>query len=530
MSSQARQFSKFMVIFASGTLFSRVLGMIRDMVLAPLVPALDAFLVAFRLPNMLRDMVGEGALNAAFVPVLSQTLEKDGEEEFRKLTRNAMAAMAGILGALTLLGMIFAPIILDGLNALRAITGAPPRAVADVELVSRLSRWTFPYLFFIGMTVFAMAALFTLRHYATPGWSPALLNLALIGACVAWHYGWLHVFPNAVYALVAAVWVGGLAQLLVMYQALYRRSGIWWPDFHITHPGVRQMILLMLPVIAGQAAGEINKLVDMLFAYQLERGTVTVLYLANRLVQLPLSIFGAATAAAILPAIAASAARKADEEIRQSLLLGLRQCYFFILPAALGLVALGRPIVWLLFERGQFTARDTAHTAQALLVFSGGLIAFSFVKILVTGFYGIKDTRTPVIIASASMVLNIALNCLLVRPLGFLGLALATSLSFSVNAITLYIMLWRRFGPLWTDGFITAFIRITAAGSIAAAIAHGAYIVIRFRLLADSDTVPARLICVAAPCLLAVITYLLLSHILQIKEMNHTLDIFRRKR
>ncbi|HOJ32762.1 MAG TPA: murein biosynthesis integral membrane protein MurJ [Candidatus Hydrogenedentes bacterium] len=522
MTADTRKLSRFTATFASGTFVSRVLGMIRDILWAKFMPtgSLDAFLVAFRLPNMLRDLVGEGAMNAAFIPVFSETLEKRSENAFRELVQTVMGVMLILLLLITFLGVVFIPVLLSGVDALRFITGSAPKTQENIALVVSLSRWTFPYIFFIGMTVFAMAPLMTLGRYAVPSWSPALLNVSIISCHLLVYRFFPHVFPDLAYALVLGVWLGGIAQLLMLYISLGRNARVWTPRFQLASPGVREILFLMLPVIAGQAAGEVNKLVDTLFAYSLEEGTVTALFYANRLTQLPLSMFGFATAAAVLPTVSAAWARGDDDGIRKTLVFGFRQILFLVIPSSLGLIVLGKPIVWLLFERGNFDAADTTRTATALAFYAAGLIFFALVKVAVTGFYGSKDTRTPVIIASLSMLLNIILNCLLVRPLGYRGLALATTISYGVNFFALYFLLVDKYSRLWDKDLISTVVRIAAATAIALAAGYALHV----RLLSSYPAemlglLTPRLVTVAIPVLTAAVLYFFSCWLLRVQEV-----------
>ena len=526
MVSFKRQLSKFTAILAGGTMLSRVLGLVRDMAFA-VIPAasLDSFLLAFKLPNMLRDLVGEGALNAAFVPVFSETLEKRGEAEFRRTVAATMSAMLILLVVLTLIGVFFIPGLLGGMNTLQSVTGGEARTEAELESLAGLARWTFPYLFFIGMAVFAMGALFVMKHYTTPSWSPALLNVAFI-VCL---FAFRNRFADPRHALVLGVWVGGVAQFVVMYVALGRRTGVWLPSFQLGHRAIRVVFWLMVPVIIGQATGEVNKLVDAAFAYSAGEGLVTALYYANRLIQLPLSVFGLATAAAVLPAVSKAAARDDGEEIRAILIHGLRQTFFLIMPAFLGLLVLGHPIIQLLFEhRTGFTAVDTDRAATALTIYAFGLVSFAWVRVLVTGFYAVQNTKTPVIIGTACMALNIVLNFLLVRSFSYKGLAFATTISFTVNFVLLYVMLTRRFGPLWDGPFFTALIRIALAATAMAAIAHATHLHV-ISYFAE-DTRLTRLVGVGVPVCASVLAYLGLCWAFQVHELTHFMSLLRRKR
>jgi putative peptidoglycan lipid II flippase len=526
MSQSERNLSKFTVILAGGTMLSRVLGLVRDQVMNIFIPvgSREAFIVAFRFPNMLRDLVGEGASNAAFIPIFSETLEKKSEKAFREVVAATMGGMILLLAALSVAGVFLVPLLLQGLNALHPITNGQQLDESTIALVSSLSRWTFPYLFWIGMAVFSMAALFTVRHYTTPSWAPALLNVAII-ACV---FLFRDAFPDPAYALVLGVWLGGVAQVAVQYYALGRHVGVWRPTFQIRRPEIYAMLGLMVPVLLGQAAGEVNKLVDSLFAYKSAEGSVTALYNANRLVQLPLAIFGSAVAAAVLPAASRFAAKNDRAAVRSLLMQGIRQSYFTIAPATLGLIVLGEPIVRLLFEYRLFTTRDSEWTATALAIYAAGLVTFAWVKVCVTGFFAFKDTKTPVIVSSGCMLLNIVLNVILVGPYGYKGLAVATSISYAVNFIVLYILLGQRFGALWDRTFSAALLRMTVASAGMAAVAYAAYI--RTQNLFPDDTVVNRLICVSIPMAAAIAVYLAISWYFGIPELKSFARLLARKR
>ncbi len=521
----ARLTARLASVFAGGTMLSRILGLVRDMVIGALVAvgSRDAFILAFKLPNMLRDMIGEGALNAAFVPVLSKSLEKDGREAFEDLVSAAMSSMLVLLLILTVIGTVFAPMLLSGLNSLKPITDGETLSAGELDLITGLARWTFPYLFFIGMAVFAMGPLYTLRHYATPSWSPALLNVALIACCIALR----DAFPDPAHALVLGVWLGGVAQLGVLYVSLGRRTGVWLPNFKLAHAGVWKIYALMVPVLVGQAAGEVNKLVDVLFARSLSEGIVSAFYYANRLIQLPLSMFGFAVAVAILPTLSQAAARNRVKEIRETLMTGFRQSYFLVCPSLLGLVFFGEPIVRLLFERGDWTTAQTELTVRALTIYALGLLSFAWIKVGVTGFFCVDDTKTPVIVASASMILNILLNIALVRPLGYQGLALATVISYTVNFAALYVMLVRRHGALWNSPFFTALLRMTVAGAVMTAVGYAAHS--NVAALWPPDTTGARMAGVAALVVASTGAYLGTCYLLHVEELGDFTAMLRRK-
>jgi putative peptidoglycan lipid II flippase len=526
MSDTKSQIARFTAIFAGGTLLSRVLGMVRDVLLAALMPplSLNAFWMAFKLPNMFRDMLGEGAANAAFVPIFAESDEKETRAQYRELVSAVLSAMLILFGLLSVLGVLLMPWFPAAIEALRPLTGAAPKAQDHLDATVTLMQWTFPYLFFIGLTIFAMAPLFVARHYSTPSWSPVLLNLALIASCL----GLRGRFEEPAWALVAGVWIGGILQLAVMYWAMRRHTGVLLPNFHLRHPGIRKAFWLLLPVIVGQSAGEINKLVDAFFAYALPGTAVSTLFFANRLVQLPLAVFGIAVSVAILPGAARAGARKDLAAVRDTLMLGLRQTFFLIAPAMIGLLVLRTPVVRLLFERGHFTPSATTDVSAAVFYYGLGLLSFSWVKVSVQGFYAVQDTKTPVMIAAASMLLNILLNCVLVGPLGFRGLALSTAIAYTVNFILLYAILCNRFGVLWSTGFLKALGQMVVAALMLGVVALG--LDYRLRQMIGHDALWAQLLAVLIPVICAGLVYIAMCRVFHLPELDRFLAILRRRR
>ncbi|MCF6284363.1 MAG: murein biosynthesis integral membrane protein MurJ [Candidatus Hydrogenedentes bacterium] len=474
MTKARQQLTRFAAVFAGGTMLSRVLGMVRDMVLLNTIPsgAKEIFFFAFKIPNMLRDMLGEGAVNAAYVPLFSRCLEKEGEASFRRLVRACLSATILLFLVLTVVGIFLVPLLLEpALKLLQPMTNAEPKSEGEIAQIISVLRWIMPYLFFIGTAVFAMGPLFVMKRYGPPSWSPMVLNVALIASCLLLR----DFFPDPIWALVAGVWLGGIGQLLVLFWAMKRHAGVLTPSWELGHPGIRQAFILLIPVVFGQATGEVNKLVDALFAIQLN--AVTTLYTANRLVQLPLSIFGIAVAVAILPSISAAGGRGDYGEIRKTLLHGLRQSAFLVLPALAVLLIMGEELILLLFEFGNanFTPEDGHRAAQALFYSGMGLLSFTWVKVGIQGFFAIQDTRSPVIVATLSMLLNIVLNMALVGPMGFQGLALATTLSFTANFFGLYVLLSRRYGLLLSRTFLLGVGKVI----LATIVAGGALVLVR---------------------------------------------------
>lgn len=526
MSASRQSLTRFMAIFAGGTLLSRLLGLVRDILVANMVPfaAREIFLFAFKFPNMLRDMLGEGAVNAAYVPLFSRTLETEGQAAFTRLVRACFGAAILLFAVLSVLGVLAASLLPVLLGWLQPFTGTDVPDASELELKISAMRWTMPYLFFIGTAVFAMGPLFVMRHYGTPSWSPLLLNVALIGACLVNK----DYFSDPVWALVAGVWLGGVAQMGVMMLAMKRHAGVLLPSLELNHPGIRKAMILLVPVVLGQATGEVNKVVDALFAVKLE--AVSVLYFANRMVQLPLSIFGIAVAVAILPSISAAAARDDRGEIRETLLHGFRQSAFLVLPALAGLLVLGEPLMRLFFSHagGEFSVEEAHRAGVALQYYAWGLLTFAWVKVGVQGFFAMHDTKTPVVVASISMLMNILLNMALVGPMGYQGLALATSISYGANFLGLYLLLWRRFGPLWSPAFVWSLARTLMATVLMGGVVYGLHRSLATILPGDATLLEA--VRVFAPVAAGAVAYPAFCLLLRSEDVGLLRSLMRRVR
>lgn len=438
--NEARQVVKTAGVIGAATFLSRVLGFVRDMVVARAFGAsyvADAFYVAYRIPSLLRELFAEGSMSAAFVPVFTQTLTTDSREEARRLARAAFSVILVVVTTVTVLGIAFAPwlvaVIAPGF-------GDDPR---QAELTTDLTRIMFPYLLWISLAALAMGVLNSVRAFAAPAFSPALFNLAIIAAVFA-----LAPFLNEpVLAVACGVFIGGLAQLLVQLPSL-RRAGmglgwLWQPD----HPGLKRMGRLLVPTLVGLSVSQVNIFINTLLASYLAQGSVTFLYYAMRLVQFPLGVFGVALSTALLPTLSTHATKQDVVALRETMAFGLRLILFITIPAMIGLIALRTPIIHVLFQHGKFVAADTAGTAAAVLGYTVGLWAFAGVRVVVPVFYARQDTRTPVLVAAAAVLVNIGLSLVLMGPLGHGGLALATAIASCVNFTVLVIVLRRQLGP-----------------------------------------------------------------------------------
>lgn len=447
-------------VIGLATAISRVLGFARDIVIANFFGtslAAQAFFVAFRIPNSLRDLVGEGATNAAIVPVLTGYKAKGEKKEFLRVSKVLFNISFASLSALTLIGIIISPLLV------RLIAPGFIREPSTLELTIQLNRMIFPYLILIGLTAYTMGVLNAERHFAGPAFGPCFLNIALILAGV-----WL--CPKiGVMGLVIGVLAGGVLHLALNVMVMYGK-GITI-DFRegFRHPAVKKIGGLLIPRAFGSAIYQINIFVDTMLAslsWIVGSGGVAALYYANRLIQFPLAIFGLALAQAALPKMSHEFSTNDMTGLKDTLSFSLRMTFLIMVPASVGLAVSGMPIIKMLFQRGEFADYSTYITNSALFFYAFGLCAYGGIKLLVTCFYSMHDTMTPVKTALISVILNVALNLILMWPMKLGGLALATSISATVNFLMLYFILKKRIGRLGTKEIADSFIRVLLASII----------------------------------------------------------------
>jgi putative peptidoglycan lipid II flippase len=455
------------------TLISRILGLVRDAVIAAVFgasEATDAFFVAFKIPNLFRRLFAEGAFSQAFVPVLATYKANSPLEDVRRLLDAVTTALGGILLCLTLAGSLGAPLV---------ITVVAPGFVADpgkFALSVDLLRVTFPFLFFIALTALLAGVLNTYGKFAIPAFTPALLNVALIGSALLLAPR----LPQPIYALAWGVMIGGILQLILVATAAYR-AGLF-PRVHWDwrHPGVQRILVLMAPAVFGVSVAQLNFLVDTLIASFLREGSISWLYFSDRLMEFPLGIFGIALGTVILPSLSEYHAGGRQDLFSDTLDWALRVVLLITLPAAAGLAALAGPILSTLFQYGQMTEFDVVMSARSLVTYALGLSGFIFVKVLAPGFFSRQDIRTPVKIGIVALLSNLALNLVLVWPLQHAGLALATSLAAFINAGLLLRTLLRTgvfrpkpgWGPYLGKVLAAASVMAVAVHLSAASIAH----------------------------------------------------------
>lgn len=424
------------------TSVSRILGFVRDMVIALFMGAgvgADAFFVAFRIPNLLRRLFGEGALTAAFIPTFVEYLHKDGVEEAFRVARICLSAVVILLGATVVLGVLASPQIVTLIAP--GFSDLPVKFALTVDL----NRIMFPYIFFISLVALSSGILNSLGHFAAPAASPTLLNLAMIGSIslLSGVYGF-----EPYYGLALGVLVAGFIQLAVQVPFLLRKGFTPWLLFDFKHPALWKVATLFAPAAMAGAVYQVNVMIGTILASYLPQGSVSWLYYADRLVELPLGIFAIALGTAILPSMSRQAGAGDLVGLADSLAYAIRFIAFFIVPASVGLIILREPIVACLFQRGAFTYQDTQASAYALLWYTVGLWAFSGLKVINQAFFALKDTKTPLYVAIMAVVINFIGGLILMEYMAHGGLALATGIAASANVLTLYYILRKRLAEI----------------------------------------------------------------------------------
>lgn len=455
-----KRLAKSTVIVSSGIMASRILGFIRDILFAKFFgtgSAIQAFLMAFTIPNALREVAAEGAVNTALVPVLTDYNVKKGREEFWQLANVIFNLFFIALSVIVIIGVLISPVLV------RVIAPGFLKDPDKFALTVRFTRILFPYILLVGLAAICMGILNTLKHFISPALGGVAFNAAVIG-------GMLIFYPHVtIMHVVFAVLAGGVLQLLIQIIPVLRLGP--FPDWKagLRHDGAVKAGKLLLPRLVGSGVYEINVIVDRVLAsldFITGKGAVAALYYGNRLFQLPLAVFGISLATTILPTMSSFAAEKNVEKLKDTISLSLRMMLFLTTPAAIGLMVLSRPIIKVLFERGQFDQYATLVTSAVLLCYAIGLIAYGSTRILVSVFYSMHDTMTPVRVAFYALFYNIGLNLVLMWPLKAAGLALATSIAGFINFGSLFIRLRKKIGQFREKEILESFIRILGASLV----------------------------------------------------------------
>ena len=458
---------------------SRILGLIREIVIASLFGAtknMDAFLTAFRAPNMLRDLFAEGALSTAFVTTFSRRIATEGDESAWRLASKVATLTVVFMSALTVLGVFFAPTVITVL--------APGFAPDKAELTILLTRIMFPFILLVSLAALLMGMLNARNIFGMPAMASSFFNLGSIVGGVAFCY-WLdpqpewrhpHFGERGLVGLALGTLLGGLLQLLVQLPSATRAGFRFRPDFSWRDQGVRTILGLMGPATIAASAVQINVAINSGFASSLGDGPMTWLNIAFRLMQLPLGIFGVAVATVTLPLVSRSAALGNTTEFRGALAHSMRLVMLLTIPSAIGLIVLAEPIISLIYQHGRFTAAATLQTAAALRFYALGLAGYAGVKVLAPAFYALDKRHLPMLVSLFSIAVNFGLNWLFTfhLRLGHRGLALSTSFVAITNFVLLYVMMRRHTGRLETAAMLATLFKLALAGAVLALICFAA--------------------------------------------------------
>lgn len=517
--SEKRNIIKAVGILGSATMLSRIMGMVRDMVVSRLFGAgmaTDAFFAAFQIPNMLRRFFAEGALTSAFVPTFSSTLTNDGEERARELANTCFSLLTVIMAAVTVAGMAFSPYIVGLMYP--GFHEIPEK----FELTVTLNRMMFPYIFFISLVALCMGILNTLRHFFTPAISTVFLNISMIVAALFMR----PLFDAPIMALAAGVLIGGLIQLVMQLPVLWKKGYPVRPNFNFSCPEVRRIALLMVPSTFGVGVYYLNITVSAILASLLPQGSVSFLYYAQRLFEFPQGIFTVSVAQAVLPTMSRQAAEGDLQAMKETLAFGLRLTLFITIPAMAGLMVCATPIFSLIFMGGAFDYSQAVNSAQALIYYSIGLSFVALTRVLAPAFYALKDTKTPVWTAFAAFLLNLACSLALMGPLKHGGLALATTLSTCGNMLMLLWFLRRKIGPFGVRKVLLSAVKSFLAAMPMAAVVY--YICSRFDWSQYGMTF-VKAVILGGAIAAGVVTYAVCARLLRSEETLDALTMIRKK-
>jgi len=495
-------------VVSVATLLSRILGLLRDMVISGhfgASMATDAFFIAFTIPNLLRRLFGEGSLTVSFVPVYTEYLMHQPREASR-VVHVTTTIVASLLLLLTIAGVLLTPWIIK----LQVFGWKDPELLRLTVLLARIC---FPYLFFIGLVALAMGILNAHRHFAAPALAPCLLNISII-ACV---YILSPTINPPVLTLAVGVFLGGLAQLLLQLPFLHYSHITFRVDYDLRHPGLRRITLMMVPMMLGIAAFQFNQVVNRFLASFLPQGSISYLYYADRIFEFPLGLFAIALGVAVLPSFSRLVAEGRVQEFKEEVNFSLRFILFITIPALVGLAILRVPILNLLFQHGAFTYHSTLMSAQALLCYSFSIWAYGGLNVLSRAFYALEDAKTPVKVALTALVTNFVLGVVLMRPLQHAGLALANSLSAILNVTLLAILFDRKTGGIHWTSLVFSVFRIALA---VIPMAFTVFLIKEQGLWTESGGYSAKIALLCGAILLGMLLYLVCSYLLKNEELH----------
>ncbi len=509
--------------FGLGTAISRILGLLREMTFSYLFGAgmmMDAYRIAFNIPNLLRDLFSEGSLSAAFLPIFSDYEKKRGKEKAFQFTGYVFNVLLLFIGALTAIGMVFSPQIV------RTIAYGFTNDPEKLALTIHLTRIIFPFVIFMVLSALAMGILNFYNHFFTTGFAPTLFNIGIIGCGFVISPFLIQRGISPILSIGIGVLVGAFLQLIVQIPYFVKSGFRFVKGINFREKGLLRLLKIMIPIEFSYAVTRINVMVNMFLASFLIEGSVSYLGYAMRLMQLPIGILGMAVATVTLPDAARLVSESRDDEVIEIFSRSLRFVFFLTIPASVLLFILRVPIVGLIFERGAFTSQDTIFTSQALAFYSLGIFAMSSSRIVTSIFYSYKDARTPLILSIFTVILNIILSLIFMRFLFFSGLALAASIASIFNLTLLLYFLKKKLKNIDGKKILDDFIRIIISAGLSGGLVYSLLLYLQEKLTfsrpINSLTEAIGLFVIGG------IVYIILSRILGVESAKHIKTQFGR--
>lgn len=516
---EKRNITKAAGLMSVATFISRILGYAKDMILAVFFGATglsDTFFVAFRIPNLLRELFAEGSMSSAVIPVLTEHQTKYGDEEAKRLVRIIFTSITIFVGLICVLGIIFAPAIVTAIAP--GFLNMPDK----FSLTVLLTRLMFPFLLFISFAAIVMGALNTRRIFFIPAVAPAMLNITIIAAVLLLAPG----MEQPIIAVAIGVAIGGFVQFAFQLPSFFKNGYSLTPQYDFRHPGLKKISILILPATMGMAVAQINIFISTILASYLAEGSITYLYYSMRLIQFPIGIFGVAMGMAVLPTLSEHAVKGDFDSLRSDFSFALRLLFFMTIPAMAGLIALREPIVNMLFQRGKFDYAATIGTSQALLFYSLGIWAMVGVRIVTVSFYSMQDTRTPVKVAVIALLTNIILSLIFLGPLKHSGLALANAIASSVNFTALFFMLRKKLGRVEGRKIAASFIKISTASAVTGLMG---WFIIRGDMWMESGKIIEKASAMTGVIALYIAVYILIMYLFRSEELTYLIKMRKKK-
>ncbi len=516
---EKRHIARAASLMSIATFISRILGYVRDMIFALYFGATgvsDTFFAAFKIPNLLRELFAEGSMSSAFIPVLTEYRQKQGEEEAKRLVSITFTFIIIVVGIVCLIGIILSPAI---------VTLIAPGFLSSPEkfsLTVLLTRVMFPFLLFISLAALVVGSLNTKKIFFVPALAPAMLNITLILSIVFFESR----AKQPIIVAAIGVMIGGFVQLAFQMPSFFKNKYKLGFDTSFGHPGLKRMSILLIPATLALAVNQVNIVVGNILASFLPGGSITYLFYSMRLIQFPIGIFGVAMSMAVLPSLSEHAVKGDFDKLREDFSFALRLLFFISVPAMGGLIALREPIINLLFQRGQFDYTATKGTAEALLFYSIGIWSIVGVRIVTSTFYSMQDTRTPVKIAVVGMVSNLLFCLILMGPLRHSGLALANTIASGVNFALLFFFLRRKLKTVDAKRIFRSFLKTILASSVMGLMG---WVLLHGEVWKIHGGTLNKVFYLGGTIALCIGIYLFLSYLLKSEEFSYIIGIVKQK-